>query len=59
MPTAIYKVPIPKNEPVNSYAPGTPERASLQAKLKELRAQEVDVPMYIGAEEVRTGKHFL
>ncbi|WMN11766.1 L-glutamate gamma-semialdehyde dehydrogenase [Marivirga salinae] len=56
MPTAIYKVPIPKNEPVNSYAPGTPERASLQAKLKELRAQEVDVPMYIGAEEVRTGK---
>ncbi len=56
MSTAIYKVPIPKNEPVNSYAPGTPERASLQAKLKELRAQEVDVPMYIGAEEVRTGK---
>ncbi|RUA36034.1 MAG: 1-pyrroline-5-carboxylate dehydrogenase [Bacteroidetes bacterium] len=56
MPTAIYKVPIPKNEPVNSYAPGTPQRASLQAKLKELRAQEVDVPMYIGAEEVRTGK---
>jgi 1-pyrroline-5-carboxylate dehydrogenase len=56
MPTAIYKVPIPKNEPVNSYAPGTPERASLQAKLKEMRAQEVDAPMYIGAEEVRTGK---
>ncbi|WKV12499.1 L-glutamate gamma-semialdehyde dehydrogenase [Marivirga harenae] len=56
MPTAIYKVPIPKNEPVNSYAPGTPQRASLQAKIKELRAQEVDVPMYIGAEEVRTGK---
>jgi 1-pyrroline-5-carboxylate dehydrogenase len=56
MPTAIYKVPIPKNEPVNSYAPGTPERESLQAKLKELRSQEVDVPMYIGAEEVRTGK---
>lgn len=56
MSTAIYKVPIPKNEPVNSYAPGTPQRASLQAKLKELRAQEVDVPMYIGAEEVRTGK---
>lgn len=56
MPTAIYKVPIPKNEPVNSYAPGTPARESLQAKLKELRAQEVDVPMYIGSEEVRTGK---
>ncbi|HET8858400.1 L-glutamate gamma-semialdehyde dehydrogenase [Marivirga sp.] len=56
MPTAIYKVPIPKNEPVKDYAPGSPERASLQAKIKELRSQEVDVPMYIGAEEVRTGK---
>jgi len=56
MPTAIYKVPQAKNEHNNSYAPGTPERASLQAKIKELRSQEIDVPMYIGAEEVRTGK---
>jgi len=56
MPTAIYKVPTAKNEHNNSYAPGTPERASLQAKIKEMRSMEVDVPMYIGAEEVRTGK---
>jgi 1-pyrroline-5-carboxylate dehydrogenase len=56
MPTAIYKVPTAKNEHNNSYAPGTPERASLQAKIKELRSMEVDVPMYIGGEEVRTGK---
>lgn len=54
--SGIYKVPNAINEPVNSYAPGSPETASLKAKLKELRGQEVDVPMYIGAEEVRTGK---
>ncbi len=52
----FFNVPTPHNEPVKSYAPGSPERKELQAKLKELRAQEVDVPMYIGAEEVRTGK---
>jgi 1-pyrroline-5-carboxylate dehydrogenase len=52
----FFNVPTPHNEPVKSYAPGSPERKELQAKLKELRAQQVDVPMYIGSEEVRTGK---
>lgn len=51
----FFNVPTPHNEPVKSYAPGSPERKELQAKLKELRAQQVDVPMYIGSEEVRTG----
>ncbi len=51
----FFNVPEPKNEPVNSYAPGTPERASLQAAIKAARAKEVDVPMYIGSDEVRTG----
>lgn len=51
----FFNVPTPHNEPVKSYAPGSPERNELQAKLKELRAQQVDVPMYIGSEEVRTG----
>ncbi|MFD2200298.1 L-glutamate gamma-semialdehyde dehydrogenase [Shivajiella indica] len=51
----FFNVPIPHNEPVKSYAPGSPERKELQAKLKELRAHQVDVPMYIGSEEVRTG----
>ncbi|SIS81925.1 L-glutamate gamma-semialdehyde dehydrogenase [Belliella pelovolcani] len=52
----FFNVPEPKNEPVKSYAPGSPERIELQKTLKEFRAQQVDVPMYIGSEEVRTGK---
>jgi 1-pyrroline-5-carboxylate dehydrogenase len=51
----FFNVPTPKNEPVKAYAPGSPERIELQKTLKEFRAQEVDVPMYIGSEEVRTG----
>ncbi|MCX2742967.1 L-glutamate gamma-semialdehyde dehydrogenase [Mangrovivirga sp. M17] len=55
MPKGIYDIPYPTNEPVKSYAPGSPERAELKAALKELKSQEIDVPMYIGGEEVRTG----
>jgi 1-pyrroline-5-carboxylate dehydrogenase len=54
MPKGIYTVPGPVNEPIKSYASGSPERASLQAMLKELRAQEIDIPMYIGGKEVRS-----
>lgn len=56
MAKGSFNVPLPKNEPIKSFAPGSPERASLQAKLKELKSQEIDVPMYIGGEEVRTDK---
>jgi 1-pyrroline-5-carboxylate dehydrogenase len=56
MSTGFFNVPSPKNEPINSYAPNTPQRAALQAKLAEMRSQIIDVPMYIGAEEVRTDK---
>lgn len=51
----FFNVPTPVNEPVNSYAPGTKERALLEAAIKEARAAEADVPMYIGGKEVRTG----
>lgn len=55
MPNAIYKVPVPANEPVKGYAPNSPEKASLLAKYKEMYNQEpIDVPMYIGGKEVRT-----
>jgi len=54
MPKGIYNVPQPWNEPVKSYAPGSPERKELQAMLKELRSKETDVPMYIGGREVRS-----
>ncbi|MDF2436583.1 MAG: 1-pyrroline-5-carboxylate dehydrogenase [Bacteroidota bacterium] len=56
MPKGIYNVPQPWNEPVKSYAPGSPERKELQAMLKELRSQEIDIPMYIGGKEVRGGE---
>jgi 1-pyrroline-5-carboxylate dehydrogenase len=55
MSTGFFHVPVPKNEPVLSYAPGTKERAALKQALAEARATVVDVPMYIGAEEVRSG----
>ncbi len=51
----FFNVPKPKNEPVKSYAPGSSEATSLQAKLAEMRAEQRDIPMYIGADEVRTG----
>ncbi|MDD5302679.1 MAG: L-glutamate gamma-semialdehyde dehydrogenase [Elusimicrobia bacterium] len=49
-------IPTPVNEPVLSYAPGSPERAKLFARLNEMKSKKVDIPMYIGGEEVRTGK---
>lgn len=55
MPKGIYKVPVAANEPVKSYAPGSAERKELQAMLKELRSRELDIPMYIGGQEVRSG----
>ncbi|MCP4458873.1 MAG: L-glutamate gamma-semialdehyde dehydrogenase [Cytophagales bacterium] len=56
MPKGHYFIPDPINEPILSYAPGTPERDELLAKYKEMYAQEIDAPMYIGADFVRTGK---
>ncbi len=56
MSLGIFKVPNPINEPVKTYAPGTPERASLAAKVKEMAAQKIEIPLIIGGKEVRTGK---
>ncbi|HEY0899754.1 MAG TPA: L-glutamate gamma-semialdehyde dehydrogenase [Sphingobacteriaceae bacterium] len=56
MPKGFFNVPTPVNEPVLNYAPGSNERSSLKAAIKDARSQEIDVPMYIGGEEVRTGK---
>jgi len=55
MASGFYKVPKAINEPVNSYAPGTPERDALLAKFKEMYAEKVDIPFYIGGKEYRTG----
>ncbi|MFI9719483.1 L-glutamate gamma-semialdehyde dehydrogenase [Streptomyces sp. NPDC052396] len=45
---AVTQVPAPVNEPVHTYAPGSPERARLEAKLKELAGNPIDLPMTIG-----------
>lgn len=55
MPKGIYKLPDVKNEPVKSYAPGSPERAALKNKLNELNRGGLDLPMIIGGKEIRTG----
>ncbi|MCA0360910.1 MAG: L-glutamate gamma-semialdehyde dehydrogenase [Armatimonadetes bacterium] len=50
-----FSYPMPANEPVLNYAPGSPEKRRQKEVLTELKSQEVDVPMFIGGEEVRTG----
>ncbi len=55
---AIFRVPEPRNEPVRSYEPGSPERAELRGRLDELSAQQLELPLVIGGEEVRTGATF-
>lgn len=52
--SGFFKVPTPVNEPVKTYAPGSPERIELQRMLQLLKSQQVDIPMYIGGHEVRT-----
>ena len=55
MSNSIYRVPAAVNEPISSFAPGTVERAALQAKLKEMSANTVDIPIIINGKEIRTG----
>jgi 1-pyrroline-5-carboxylate dehydrogenase len=56
MNLGYFNYPLPVNEPVLNYAPGSPERERLVKTLKELKSQQMDIPMYIGSEEVRTNK---
>lgn len=51
---SIVKIPTAKNEPVLPFAPGDAATLSLKNKLQELKGTEVDIPMYIGGEEVFT-----
>lgn len=56
MNQGYFSYPMPANEPVLSYAPGSPERKRLKEVLAELKKQQPDIPMYIGGKEVRTNK---
>src|SRR5256714_13773181 len=53
-----FRVPEPYNEPVRSYAPGAPEREELRVRLTELESKQLEIPLVIGGEEVRTGDTF-
>jgi 1-pyrroline-5-carboxylate dehydrogenase len=49
------RVPTPVNEPVRTYAPGSPERRAIKARLASMANERVDIPLIIGGEEIRTG----
>jgi 1-pyrroline-5-carboxylate dehydrogenase len=52
----VRRVPAPVNEPTRTYAPGSPERAELKARLKSMAAEKVEIPLVIGGREIRTGE---
>ncbi|MCL2226533.1 MAG: L-glutamate gamma-semialdehyde dehydrogenase [Oscillospiraceae bacterium] len=54
MANAIFNVPAPINEPVLTYAPGTPERAEMKTQLDELSAAVITIPLIIGGKEIHT-----
>lgn len=56
MTNGIFNIPIPKNEPILAYAPGSPEKKELKAKIIEMKSKEFEIPVIIGGEEIKTGK---
>jgi len=56
MSLGYFSYPMPVNEPVLQYAPGSPEKAALKKTLAELKKKQHEVPMYIGGKAVKTGK---
>ena len=53
---AINKIPTPINEPIRAYEPGSPARESLKRKLNAMASERIEVPIFIGGKEIRTGK---
>ncbi len=56
MADAFFEVPVAVNEPVLSYAPGSPEKELLVRTLAKMKKTKVDIPMYIGGKKVRTSQ---
>ena len=56
MPDAVQVVPTPINEPVKSYAPGTPERTRVTDTIKRLEKEVLEIPVLAGSSEIRSGK---
>ena len=55
MGKGFFQVPTAINEPIKSYAPGNPEREAVLKQYKEYYNSKVDIPLYIGSEEIKTG----
>jgi 1-pyrroline-5-carboxylate dehydrogenase len=53
--SSIVQVPEPRNEPVLSYAPGTPEREEIKRTLERMAGERIEIPVIIGGREIRTG----
>ncbi len=52
----FYSIPVPINEPIKSYTPGSAERSSLQQKLAQLKSEFRDIPMVINGKDVFTNE---
>src|SRR5688572_33228332 len=52
----VRRVPEPVNDANRSYAPGTPERGELKARLKAMAAEKIEIPLIIGGREIRTAR---
>lgn len=55
MSQKIFHVPEAVNEPIRSYAPGTPEREALKRAIEEALSKEIEIPMFIGGKEIKSG----
>jgi len=56
MSNAKFTLPLPSNEPILSYRPGSPERNELKSRLKAMASEKIEIPLIIGGQEVQTGK---
>lgn len=54
MSKGFYDVPVPHNEPVKTYLPGSSEREALKKAIDSMKTQVIDIPMFIGGQEIRT-----
>ena len=56
MNLGYFNYPIPVNEPILHYAPGSPEKKALKQRLEQMANERIEIPLIIGGKEIRTGK---
>src|SRR3989304_2082212 len=52
---SLSNIPVPSNEPVLSYAPGSAERDALKSALRRIGGEQIEIPVVVGGQEIRTG----